>query len=406
MAHRLGPANHPNINIAHFAIWSIFKNVKNNNLLADNLLAVRNVELGTEIGRSCPALMKMSLNQIRGLAGAKGIPFVWLLAFPAACLAVSSIPATQAMVMTLPPGVTSDEIQQALDLLPVSGGVVVLPPGTFEVRQPIVLQRDHQTLRGSGGATVLRLADGANCPVIILGEPVKNPQATVKDLRVSDLFVDGNRSHQQRELWQLQGEGSEIRNNGITIQNVSDSTVEHVTCARCRSGGLVTTLGVRRLTVRDLTAFDNEFDGLACYQTEDCLFTELYLHNNPGAGISLDLAFNHNVISNAVLAANDLGIFMRESCDNQFHNISIRNSRHYGVFMAHTEQPTKGGWRPIPQTECIHNAFTNLIASHCGDAAFRVNNTTCTNNIIVQPKFQDNLHGGLSLAQPNLVVVQ
>ena len=350
--------------------------------------------------------MKMSMNQIRRLKVAKSTVCVFLAVFSAAGAVAPQIPDSKPEIVTLPPGVTSAEIQQALDLLPESGGEVVLPAGIFEVRQPIVLQRDHQTLRGSGNATVLRLADGANCPVIILGEPVNHPQSTVKDLRVSDLFIDGNRPHQQRELWRLQGEGSEIRNNGITVQNVSDSMVEHVTCARCRSGGLVTTLGVRRLTVRDLTAFDNEFDGLACYQTEDCLFTELYLHDNPGAGISLDLAFNHNVISNAVLAANDLGIFMRESCDNQFHNISIRNSRHYGVFMAHTELPTKGGWQPVPQTECAHNAFTNLIASHCGDAAFRVNNTTCTNNIIVQPQFQDNLHGGLSLAQPNLVVVQ
>jgi hypothetical protein len=350
--------------------------------------------------------MKTSLKQIRGLKAAKNTLCVLLLVFPAVCLAVSPTPATEAVKLTLPPGATSAEIQQGLDLLPASGGEVVLPAGTIEVRQPIVLRRDHQTLRGSGEATVLRLADGANCPVIILGEPVNNPHSTVKDLRVSDLFIDGNRSHQQRELWRLQGEGSEIRNNGITVQKVSDSTVEHVTCARCRSGGLVTTLGVRRLTVRDLTAFDNEFDGLACYDTADCLFTELNLHNNPGAGISLDLAFNHNIISNAVLTANDLGIFMRESCDNQFHDIFIRNSRHYGVFMAHTEEQSEVGWQPVPQTECAHNAFTNLIASNCGNAAFRVNDPTCTNNVIVQPQFQDNLRGGLSLAQPDLVIVR
>ena len=67
------------------------------------------------------------------------------------------------------------------------------------------------------------LRTDANCPVIILGEPVNNPQQTVKNLRVSGLFIDGNRYRQQRELWRLQGEGSEIRNNGITVQNVSDS---------------------------------------------------------------------------------------------------------------------------------------------------------------------------------------
>ena len=136
---------------------------------------------------------------------------------------------------------------------------------------------------------------------------------------------------------------AKARKSAITESRCKTSAirlVEQVTCARCRSGGLVTTRDVRRLTVRDYTAFENEFDGLACYQTADCLFTGLYLHDNPGAGISLDLAFNHNVISNAVLTANDLGIFMRESCDNQFYNISIRNSRHYGVFMAHAEEQT------------------------------------------------------------------
>jgi hypothetical protein len=163
---------------------------------------------------------------------------------------------------------------------------------------------------------------------------------------------------------------------------------------------------VRRLTVRGLEAFDNEFDGLACYQTEDCLFADLYLHDNPGAGISLDLAFNHNVISNAVLTANDLGVFMRASQNNQFQNLSILNSHHYGVFMAHTETQTALGWEPAPKTECTQNSFANLIAINCGGAAFRVNNATCKNNIIIRAAFDGNLKGGLSQAQPDLVALQ
>ncbi len=349
--------------------------------------------------------MILSLNQARNLKIAKSALCACLLVVSTAAVVAPQIPPLKPVVMTLASGVTSTEIQQALDLLPERGGEVLLPAGVFEIHQPIVLRRDHQTLRGAGESTVLHLADGANCPVVILGEPVNAPQSTIKHLRLSDLFVDGNRSHQAHELWRLRGEGSEIRNNGITVQHVTDSAVEHVTSARCRSGGLVTTREVRRLTVRNYTAFDNEFDGLACYQTEDCLFTGLRLHDNPGAGISLDLAFNNNVVSNAVLTANDLGIFMRESRDNQFYNISIRRSRHYGVFMAHTEQQTVRGWQPVPRSECVRNSFNNLIASYCGSAAFRVNNTTCTNNVIVAAQFLDNGQGGLSLARPDLVTV-
>jgi hypothetical protein len=350
--------------------------------------------------------MKMMLQQIKKAKTAKSILCVSLLIISTAAVVAPQIPASKPVVLTLPPGASSVAIQQALDSLPDGGGTVVLPPGISEIRQPIVLRRNHQTLRGSGDATVLRLADGANCPVIILGEPVNNPKTNVKHLSLSRLFIDGNRRNQPHELWRLRGEGSEIRNNGITVQNVSDSLVEHVTSARCRSGGLVTTRIVRRLTVRDYTAFDNEFDGLACYQTEDCLFTGLRLHDNPGAGISLDLAFNHNVISNAVLTANDLGIFMRASRDNRFYNVSIRRSHHYGVFMAHAEHQSVRGWQPVPRTECVHNSFTNLIASDCGSAGFRVNNSTCTNNVIVAAQFHDNVQGGLSLARPNLVTVR
>lgn len=351
--------------------------------------------------------MKTNFNQIGRPGVVAAIAMVIsLLGFP---LSDSSSPfqsMVARVVVMLQPGVTDGEIQQALDGLPESGGDVYLPPGRISIRQPLVLRRDFQTLRGSGTATVLELADDANCPVIIMGEPVNSPKQTVKNLRVSDLIIDGNRSHQQRELWKLNGEGSEIRNNGITVQGVSDSVIANVTSARCRSGGLVTTRDVRRLTVRGLDAFDNQFDGLACYQTEDCLFTDLYLHDNPGAGISLDLAFNHNVISNAVLNANDLGVFMRASRNNQFCNVSIRNSHHHGVFMAHAETQTARGWGPTPMTECTKNSFTNLIAVNCGGAAFRVNNNSCTNNVIMRATFDGNLKGGLSLAQPNLVTLQ
>ena len=301
-------------------------------------------------------------------------------------------------------GVTAAEIQKALDGLPAAGGEVLLPPAEIQVSQPIVLKRDNETLLGSGRKTVLFLADNANCPVIIMGEPVNHPKE-ISHLRVGDLFIDGNRAHQQRECWRLQGEGSEIRNNGITVQNVSDSIVEDVVCARCRSGGLVTTLGTHRLTVCDLNSYDNEYDGLACFLTTDCLFTQLYLHDNLCAGISLDGNFSHNIIDDATLAGNEQGIFMRWSHDNEFHDISIRDSRDYGVFMAQSDELTEHGWELTPKTECVKNFFTNVLADKCGGAVFRVNDITCTNNVVIGAQF-DNPHGALSLAEPNLLKVE
>jgi len=198
---------------------------------------------------------------------------------------------------------TGADIQSALDNLP-PGGEVVLGAGTYQISQPLMLRHNDVTLRGSGSCTVLYLADHSDCPVVILGPPMNETEHPAEHLRLADLVIDGNRQNQRVELWRSAGDGSEFNNNGIQIWNVSDAIVEHVVCHRCRSGGLVTA-SVSHLLVNGFDAYDNQFDGLACYQTEESRFADLRLHDNLAAGISLDLDFNHNSISNAVLADND-----------------------------------------------------------------------------------------------------
>jgi len=294
-------------------------------------------------------------------------------------------------------------IQAALDDLP-AGGEVVLAEGAYVIRQPIRLRKDGQTLRGSGRSTILYLADDANCPVVILGSLSTHTKKTVKGLRLEDLSIDGNRKHQQREVWRFLPEGG-VYNNGVEVWNAYEATVEHVVCSHCRSGGLVASAHTRRLTVWDYAAFDNQFDGLACYDTEDSHFTKLNLHDNLAAGISMDLSFNHNVIRDAVLTNDDLGIFMRQSSSNVFEGVTIKNSRHYGVFMAEAGLRTATGWSLLRGSQCTGNIFKKLSITHCGAMAFRINDTDCTNNTLFGGEFSDNAQGGLSEAAPNLLSV-
>jgi parallel beta-helix repeat protein len=273
------------------------------------------------------------------------------------------------------------DIQAALDGLPVDGEVV-LAAGKYEVHQPIILRHDHQVLRGAGLDTVLFLADGANCPVIVLGAPAVAPMRQTSHLRLADLLIDGNREHQSGEFWKTAVDGAVLNNNGIDVWDVSDAAVERVVCRACRSGGLVTASGTRRLTVRDFTAFDNQFDGLACYLTEDSHFSRLYLHDNHCAGISLDLSFNHNSIEDSVLSGNDLGVFMRNSRDNSFQGLTILKSRHDGVFIAQTPVQVAGGWQLSPESACVGNKFADLQVSNCGGKDVWIHDAGCTNNVV------------------------
>jgi parallel beta-helix repeat protein len=327
---------------------------------------------------------------------------IFLLAglFPVAAVS----PAAGTTLVLHPETADTDlEIQQALDQLPATGGTVILAPGTYAIHHPLWLSRDHLTLRGSGETTILRLADDADCPVVILGTISAQPARLLHDLCLADLEIDGNRRHQSVEHWTDASNTSGIQNNGIMIQSVSNSMVEHVVAAHCRSGGLVTANGTRSLTVNDFTSFDNQFDGLACYRTENSLFTGLNLHDNQAAGISLDLDFNHNVISDSTLTGNDLGIFMRRSNRNQFSDLTIRHSHHDGVFMAQWGDCTPAGWQLVPQTECEGNHFSGLEIYDCGGVAFRVNDAACINNVIEEGIFSGNMNGGLVQAGANLV---
>src|ERR1035438_5905695 len=108
--------------------------------------------------------MQTSFHDVRGaVTVTKTTGWVMLVLLATRLVAAETSPAKPTLI-ALSAGVTSMEIQQALDALPASGGEVVLPAGKFEIHQPIILSRDHQALSGAGAATILHLADHATCP--------------------------------------------------------------------------------------------------------------------------------------------------------------------------------------------------------------------------------------------------
>ena len=321
----------------------------------------------------------------RAVAG----PLVLALIF----LAGRPVQAANASVLNLPANSTEEEIQKALDGL-AGGGEVVLAPGTYEIHRPIVLRHNYLTLRGGGPGTILVLANNANCPVVIMGAPRQPEARTTEHLRLANLLIDGNRTNQQQELWQVACDGSLLNNNGVDIWSVNDAVVENVVCCRCRSGGLVAAQA-RRIDVRNFTAFDNQFDGLACYFTEESHFSRLQLHDNLAAGISLDLHFQNNVIEDATLTGNDLGIFMRDSRDNVFQGLNIENSHTHGVFIAQSGEGTPEGWKLDPGTACTGNRFVAPVVTNSGGYGILVNDASCTNNVVTDARLVDNTRGGL-----------
>lgn len=313
---------------------------------------------------------------------------LWTVAFlMGVCVSPQAAPSRP--VIQVAPVEGGAGINRAIAQFKKSGGEIVLSAGTYQVITPIIIRYDNVTLRGVGPATKLRLAAKANCPVVVVGDEANTPRRQVRGICVADLSIDGNRSQQRGECWNGAcdtGELTAIRSSGIAIRRARDILVLRVNADSCRSGGLVTEKVCRRLMVRDFSARDNEFDGLACYLTEDSLFTNMVLSDNKSAGISLDLEFDHNTISHVRMERNGShGIFMRHSSHNAFQDLVVSNSKRAGIFVDQVDLGHRTG--------SVGNTFTSVNVSSSGGPAFQVNAVSCKNTVLTNAVFTNNTVG-------------
>jgi len=291
-------------------------------------------------------------------------------------------------------------IRSAIQALPPEGGTVVLGPNLFPVSKAIVIDRDGVELRGIGTETILRLTDGANCPVIVIGTTATPVSGIVRNISARNLVIDGNRGAQQFECCGGpcdSGGLTYIRNNGITVRGAEDIQIENVITHHCRSGGIVLEKYCRRVHINNFESYNNEFDGLAAYETEDSTFTQMKLHHNRSAAVSMDWKCHRNLFSDSQFTQNGgQGIFMRDSVENQFRNLYIRDNGEQGLFIAET--------RELPGTACLRNVFDRISVTGNKTQGIRVNDASCLGNVITNSRVSGNTLENISLAADGLLL--
>lgn len=294
------------------------------------------------------------------------------------------------------------DIARAIGALPASGGRVLLEAGIYTIREPLVLDRNDIEISGDQEQTVLQLADNADCPLVVIGPMETPPTRKVAGVTLRKLILDGNRATQDNECSGGpcdNGGLSFIRNNALTVRAAEDIRIERVTTRRARSGGIVLEKGCRRIHVSDFTSYDNHYDGLAAYETEESFFTRLYLHDNAAAGISADIRFERNIISYTRLEGNgSQGIFMRDSNFNNFNHLTIKGNGAQGIFIAQADDKHT--------TPCTGNIFSDLLVSDSKGAGLRVNDVSCIANVLANSSFTGNGEGGVSEASERLLAQQ
>lgn len=214
-------------------------------------------------------------------------------------------------------------LQAAIDALPAEGGVVNLPPGTFEVQQPLVISRSDVLLRGSGASTHIKNTNLEGQPALVVrhpdGEKVK---ANDKLWRVmlSDFRITGN---------EKSGHGIDaLLVNEIFIQGVTVSYNggDGIKLDRCYEDPRVNDClitynkqtGLNVPGCHDIVVCGNQFeenrDAVHCFDGFNLCFTGNCIDDHLGDGVVIENTYGSVLSGNMIEECEGRGIVLARDC--------------------------------------------------------------------------------------------
>lgn len=178
-------------------------------------------------------------------------------------------------------------LQRALDAARSTGGIVFFPPGVYLTRRLTLHSRTH--LRGSGGdATVLKLARGANTPILesyrFAEESAARSNGGISTFSVRDLALDGNRAQDNAVSYGLRiyGYGYEIAD--VIVDNCgADGIVSEWGTA----GDLPSPSHQMEARLTGLRSHDNGGHGVHFAGPHDSMFLNCLAFKNGGTGFDM-----------------------------------------------------------------------------------------------------------------------
>ncbi|MEQ1858814.1 MAG: right-handed parallel beta-helix repeat-containing protein [Chthoniobacteraceae bacterium] len=89
---------------------------------------------------------------------------------------------------------TFPSLQAAFDALPASGGIVVIPPGDYDITEPLRIRTAETRIEGSGASTHIRNKNEAGEPALVLAPPTidTDKKARLWRVQVGNLRISGN----------------------------------------------------------------------------------------------------------------------------------------------------------------------------------------------------------------------
>ena len=213
-------------------------------------------------------------------------------------------------------------LQAAIDAVPEGGGVVRIPPGTFEINEPLKVPTSDLLIEGAGTATHIKNVNIEGKPALILQHPsgADDRKHELWRIRLANFRITGN---------DKSGSGIEARRinevfiDGVTVSNHGGDGIVLDHCYEdpriCDS--LITynkDTGLNLIGCHDIIVSSNQFeenrDALRCIDGFNLTMTGNNLDDHLGDGIVIENTYGSVVSGNMIEECRGTAIVLDRDC--------------------------------------------------------------------------------------------
>jgi len=228
---------------------------------------------------------------------------------------------------TAPPAVIDAskfaDLQAAFDAVPASGGLVRLPPGTFEIARPLVLARPDTRVEGAGTATHIVNKNTEGQPALIVraeGYGDKSRGKRVWRVQLANFRVSGNEKSGDGLL--AQGV-NEIFIHGLAVDHNGGHGISLVDCYEDPrvSDSILTynkAAGLAILRGHDIVVCGNQFeenqDALRCIDSFNLCMTGNNLDDHTRHGVVIENTYGSVLSGNMIEECRGTAVVLDRDC--------------------------------------------------------------------------------------------
>lgn len=217
------------------------------------------------------------------------------------------------------------DLQAAINALPTTGGVVRIPPGTYEITAPITLGSGDVRIEGAGAATHILNRNTAGQPAILIrhsnyGKTPRDNKARLWRVTLANFRVSGTKES-----------GDGIRAEGVDEIHITGVAIDHhggngIVLKDCYEdprliGNIITynaAAGVLLEVSHDIVVSANQFeenqDALRCLDSFNLCMTGNNLDDHLRHGVVIENTYGSIVSGNMIEECNGTAVILDRDC--------------------------------------------------------------------------------------------